>query len=126
VRALFRFILGLFGLLGRALDLLGRSLLYLILLLVIGFVVSLLLQPAPEVPRGAALVLRPSGALVEQTVFVVRWRSTQRAKAREAVRRLNLDGASPAGVVLNMIDPSAYGEYDAGYGYQAVKRYYGE
>ena len=69
MRALFRFILGLFGLLGRALDLLGRSLLYLILLLVIGFVVSLLLQPAPEVPRGAALVLRPSGALVEQTVF---------------------------------------------------------
>ena len=69
MRAIFRFILGLFGLLGRALDLLGRSLLYLILLLVIGFVVSLMLEPAPEVPRGSALVLRPSGALVEQTVF---------------------------------------------------------
>ena len=56
MRAIFRFILGLFGLLGRALDLLGRSLLYLILLLVIGFVVSLMLEPAPEGPRSSTPV----------------------------------------------------------------------
>lgn len=82
-----------------------------------------LVDSAPVLAVADTRCLQP---LVEQTVFVVRWRSTQRAKAREAVRRLNLDGASPAGAVLNMIDPSAYGEYDAGYGYQAVKRYYGE
>ncbi|HMR33250.1 MAG TPA: GNVR domain-containing protein [Geminicoccaceae bacterium] len=84
---------------------------------------TVLIDSAPVLAVADTRCLQP---LVEQTVFVVRWRSTQRAKAREAVRRLNLDGASPAGAVLNMIDPSAYGEYDAGYGYQAVKRYYGE
>ncbi len=82
-----------------------------------------LIDSAPVLAVADTRCLQP---LVEQTVFVVRWRSTQRAKAREAVRRLNLDGGAPAGAVLNMIDPAAYGDYDAGYGYQAVKRYYGE
>ena len=83
-----------------------------------------LIDSAPVLAVADTRCLQP---LVEQTVFVVRWRSTQRAKAREAVRRLNLDGSTTAaGAVLNMIDPSAYGDYDAGYGYQAVKRYYGE
>lgn len=65
-------------------------------------------------------------SLVEQTVFVIRWRSTNRATAREAVRRLHQAGLATAGAVLNMVDPSAYGEYDTGYSYKAVKSYYGE
>jgi succinoglycan biosynthesis transport protein ExoP len=65
-------------------------------------------------------------ALVEQTVFVVRWRSTLQATAREAVRRLQQAGLVTAGVVLNMVDPSTYGEYDTSYSYKAVKSYYGE
>lgn len=82
-----------------------------------------LIDSAPVLAVADTRCLQP---LVEQTIFVVRWRSTQRANAREAVRRLNLDGASPTGAVLNMIDPAAYGDYDAGYGYRAVKQYYGE
>ena len=69
MRTLFRFILGLFGLLGRALELVGRALFYLFVLLVLGFLAVLLLRPTPEVPRGAALLLRPAGAVVEQAVL---------------------------------------------------------
>ena len=56
MRTLFRFILGLFGLIGRTLELVGRALFYLFVLLVLGFLAVLLLRPTPEVPRGAALL----------------------------------------------------------------------
>jgi succinoglycan biosynthesis transport protein ExoP len=82
-----------------------------------------LIDSAPVLAVADTRCLQP---LVEQTVFVVRWRSTHRATAQEAVRRLHQAGLATAGVVLNMVDPSAYGEYDTSYSYKAVKSYYGE
>lgn len=77
-------------------------------------------------PVLAAVDTRRLQLLVEQTLFVVRWRSTNRATAREAVGRLRQTGPTPVGAVLNMVDPNAYGEYVAGYSYKAVRSYYGE
>jgi protease-4 len=66
IKALFRFVGGIFRLLFRTLDLLRRVALNLVLLAVIVAVVVLLWAPGPPLPERAALVLRPSGALVEQ------------------------------------------------------------
>ncbi len=66
IKALFRFIGGIFRFLFRALDFLRRAVLNLVLLVIIGALVVLFWAPDPELPEQAALVLRPAGALVEQ------------------------------------------------------------
>src|SRR5580704_18344491 len=50
----------------RALDLLRRGLQLLLLLLLFGIVIGVLRQSSPRLPEKAALVLRPSGDIVEQ------------------------------------------------------------
>ncbi|NMG68053.1 signal peptide peptidase SppA [Azoarcus indigens] len=67
---MFRLIGRLFKGLWWALDLVRRTALNLILLAVLVAVVAVLMRPAPGVPQGAALVLRPTGALVEQAALV--------------------------------------------------------
>jgi protease-4 len=69
IRGLFRFIGGVLRFIGRGLDFVARGVFYLILLLVIGIVVAIFLHPAREVPQGAALLLRPTGTIVEQAVL---------------------------------------------------------
>lgn len=62
--------LGFFGRgaagLWRAIDVLRRVSLNLLFLLAIAFIIALVWRAAPTVPEGAALVLRPNGALVEE------------------------------------------------------------
>jgi capsular exopolysaccharide synthesis family protein len=82
-----------------------------------------LIDSAPFLAVADTRCLQP---LVELTVFVVRWRDTQRASAREAVRRVRQAGFSLAGVVLNAVDPREYGHYEEGYYYTAVRTYYQE
>jgi capsular exopolysaccharide synthesis family protein len=82
-----------------------------------------LIDSAPVLAVADTRCLQP---LVERTVFIVRWRTTQRATAREAVRRLHQAGLGAAGAVLNLVDPSAYGEYDPSYSYKALRSYYAE
>ncbi len=53
----------------RWLDALRRTLFNLVFLFFIGVVIALLWRPGPQVPEGAALVLRPAGVLVEQAAF---------------------------------------------------------
>ncbi|MBN8442114.1 MAG: signal peptide peptidase SppA [Thauera sp.] len=69
IRGLFRFVFGLLRFIGRTLDFVARGFFYLLLLLGIGILVALFLHPAPTVPQGAALVLRPTGSIVEQAVL---------------------------------------------------------
>jgi protease-4 len=67
IKALFRFIGGVFRYAFRTLDVLRRLVLNLAFLLVIAVLVGFFFWlPGASVPEGAALVLRPSGALVEQ------------------------------------------------------------
>ncbi len=63
---LFRFIGWLFKCAWRVVDFVRRTAVNLVLLVLVAFIVLALLRPTPDVPRGAALVLRPAGALVEQ------------------------------------------------------------
>lgn len=69
IRGLFRFVFGMLRFIGRGLDFVARGIFYLFLLIVIGIFAALFLHPAPTVPQGAALVLRPTGAIVEQAVL---------------------------------------------------------
>ncbi|MDR3213140.1 MAG: signal peptide peptidase SppA [Azoarcus sp.] len=64
---MFRFIARLFRLLWRILDGARRVVLNLILLIAAMALIAALLHPGPSVPEGAALVVRPSGSLVEQS-----------------------------------------------------------
>ncbi|THF64912.1 signal peptide peptidase SppA [Pseudothauera nasutitermitis] len=65
-----------FGFIGRVLrgiwrwlDAVRRTAFNLVFLFLLGVVVAVLFRPGPQVPDGAALVLRPSGILVEQAAF---------------------------------------------------------
>ncbi|ATE61910.1 signal peptide peptidase SppA [Thauera sinica] len=69
IRGLFRFVLGVLRFVGRAFDFVARGMFYLLVALVLGIFVALFMQPAPQVPKGAALVLRPVGTIVERVVF---------------------------------------------------------
>ena len=66
IRRLLSFVTWPFRLLWRALDFTRRAIPNLILLLVLLLIVAAVLHPGPSVPNGAVLILRPSGALVEQ------------------------------------------------------------
>ncbi len=66
IRDLFRFVGRLFHYVWRWLDALRRAFFNLLFLLLVGIVIALIWRPAPGLPDAAALVLKPSGALVEQ------------------------------------------------------------
>ncbi len=63
----FRFIGRLFQYVWRWLDAVRRTFFNLVFLLLIGVVIALVWRPTPGLPDSAALVIRPAGALVEQT-----------------------------------------------------------
>ena len=67
IKGLFRFFGRLFRYVWSWLDALRRTLVNLVFLLAIGVVAALIWRPAPDLPDGSVLVLRPAGALVEQT-----------------------------------------------------------
>jgi len=67
IRASFRFVGRLFRYIWGWLDAVRRTFFNLVFLLLVGIAIALIWRPAPELPDSAALVLRPSGALVEQT-----------------------------------------------------------
>jgi protease-4 len=64
---LFQFVAWLFRLMWRIVDVIRRTAVNLVLLLFVIAIVIALLNPGPGVPGDAALIVRPSGALVEQT-----------------------------------------------------------
>ncbi len=66
---MLRFVIGVLKFVRRGLDLVVRGVFYLLVLLALGLGYMLWSSPAPTVPEGAALVLRPSGMLVEQASF---------------------------------------------------------
>lgn len=67
IKAVFRFIGGVFRFLYRCVDLLRRTLLNLLLVGVLAAVVVAWWRPVPGIDDGSVLVLRPTGMLVEQT-----------------------------------------------------------
>ncbi|MBV2263890.1 MAG: S49 family peptidase, partial [Thauera sp.] len=66
IRGLFRFLLNVLRMFVRALDLVVRGVFYAVLIFGLGVLVSFFFHAEPEVPAGAALVLRPVGTIVEQ------------------------------------------------------------
>lgn len=67
IKAVFRFIGRVFGHALRVLDLMRRLVLNLVFLLVLAALAVVWWKPEPGLPDSAVLVLRPAGALVEQT-----------------------------------------------------------
>lgn len=66
IRGLFRFIYKVLRMFVRLLDLVVRGVFYALLIFGLGVLVAFFFHPEPEVPAGAALVLRPVGTIVEQ------------------------------------------------------------
>ena len=66
---MLRFLTRMLGFVGRGLDFVVRSVFRLLVLLALGIGYMVLSSPVPTVPQGAALVLRPTGTLVEQASF---------------------------------------------------------
>lgn len=67
------------------------------------------------------------GALVDCTVFCVRWQHTRKATAATALRQLKTTGSKLAGVVLTMVNTEkhrAYGHGDADYSSDSLARYH--
>jgi succinoglycan biosynthesis transport protein ExoP len=83
----------------------------------------ILLDSAPVLAVADTRSLYP---FIDQTVFVIRWRSTQRSAAHAAVRRLKESGFDVACAVLNLVDLKSYHQYDDGYQREAFKGYYEE
>lgn len=69
IRKLFRFVLGVLRFIGRSFDFVARGVFYLLVGLTLAVLAALFMHPAPQVPQGAALVLRPTGTIVEQAVL---------------------------------------------------------
>ncbi|MDX5363197.1 MAG: signal peptide peptidase SppA [Pseudazoarcus pumilus] len=67
IKAVFRFIGGVFRFIFRCVDFLRRALLNLVLIGVLAALAFAWWKPAPGIDEGSVLVLRPSGMLVEQT-----------------------------------------------------------
>jgi polysaccharide biosynthesis transport protein len=82
-----------------------------------------LLDSAPVLAVADTRCLHP---FVDQTVFIIRWRSTRRNAAHAAVRRLEESGFDFACAVLNLVDLKSYQQYDDGYQHEAFKSYYHE
>ena len=69
IRGLFRFIVATLRLFVRALDFVVRGVFYALLIFGVGVLVAFFVRPQGEIATGSALVLRPTGSLVEQAVF---------------------------------------------------------
>jgi polysaccharide biosynthesis transport protein len=82
-----------------------------------------LLDSAPVLAVADTRCLHP---FVDQTVFVIRWRSTRRNAAHAAVRRLREAGFTFACAVLNLVDLKSYRQYDDGYEHETFNSYYSE
>ncbi len=67
IKAVFRFIGGVFRFLFRSIDFLRRALLNLVLIGIVAVIAIAWWKPAPGIDEGSVLVLRPAGALVEET-----------------------------------------------------------
>jgi protease-4 len=67
IRRLFRLIAWLFRLLWRIVDGIRRTAVNVVLLVLLLVLLIAILSPGPHIPDGAALILRPSGSLIEQT-----------------------------------------------------------
>ncbi|GHT84735.1 protease [Betaproteobacteria bacterium] len=67
IRRLFQLIASLFRLLWRIIDSIRRTAVNVVLLVLLLALLSTILSPGPHIPDGAALIVRPSGTLVEQT-----------------------------------------------------------
>lgn len=67
IKAVFRFIGGVFRFLFRCVDFLRRALLNLVLIAVLVVIAIAWWKPSPGIDEDSVLVLRPSGMLVEQT-----------------------------------------------------------
>lgn len=83
-----------------------------------------IIDSPPIMAVSDARVLAP---LVDTTVFVVRWASTNREVVRSALKSLIETGGRVAGVVLTQVDAEEHGRYgfgDSGYYYKGVKAYY--
>jgi capsular exopolysaccharide synthesis family protein len=83
----------------------------------------ILLDSAPILAVADTRCLHP---FVDQTVFVIRWRSTRRNAAHAAVRRLEESGFNFSCAVLNLVDLKSYRQYDDGYQHETFKSYYHE
>ena len=83
----------------------------------------ILLDSAPVLAVADTRCLYP---FVDQTVFVIRWRSTRRNAAHAAVRRLEETGFNFSCAVLNLVDLKSYRQYDDGYQHETFKSYYHE
>ncbi len=69
MRSLFRFLFNVLRAFVRTVDLLVRAAFYALLIFGAGALVAYFLRPAPQLPTDGALLLRPSGSLVEQAVL---------------------------------------------------------
>ena len=67
IKAVFRLIGGVFRFLFRSIDFLRRALLNLVLIGIVAVIAIAWWKPAPGIDEGSVLVLRPAGALVEET-----------------------------------------------------------
>ena len=78
----------------------------------------ILLDSAPVLAVADTRCLYP---FVDQTVFVIRWRSTRRNAAHAAVRRLEESGFNFSCAVLNLVDLKSYHQYDDGYQHESFQ-----
>lgn len=85
-----------------------------------------ILDSAPILPVSDSRVL---SAIVDKTVFVVRWNETPRDASINAIRSLQAAHADIAGAVLTAVDTakqSRYGYGDGGYYYKQYNGYYAD
>ncbi len=83
-----------------------------------------ILDGPPVLPVADAKVL---STLVDRILYVVRWHSTRREVAAQAVKQLREVGGNIAGVVLNGVDVRKQADYsDSGYYYGRYRHYYAD
>jgi polysaccharide biosynthesis transport protein len=68
----------------------------------------------------AAMVARA----VDSTLFLVKWASTPRDTAAQALKQLNTFGCKVAGVVMSQVDTAEHAKYGEGYYHQNYAEYY--
>lgn len=84
------------------------------------------IDSAPVLPVSDSRIL---SALVDKTVFVVRWNETPRDASQNAIKLLRTYNADIAGVALtavNTAQQAKYGYGDGGYYYNRYSRYYAD
>jgi capsular exopolysaccharide synthesis family protein len=69
------------------------------------------------------------GSIADQTVFVCRWRRTNRNVALRCVEQLHIAGARVTGAVMSMVNLNKHAQFSDEYGYQYLRdlrKYYAE